>query len=258
MKLIKHKLDTNLSKIEIVPIADLHIGDKHCNMDKVIELINGVKNNRNRYCVLNGDILDNAIMDSVGDTYSSTSPMQQLSLIIELLRPIKDKILGITSGNHCNRTYNKVGIDLMEIVARELGLSRVYNRESITLLIKLGHMGDTNRQYPYTVFVLHGGASGNTVGGRVNALQRYETVIDSDVYIGSHTHQASIFPTSSFRVDTIHGTLQKVDKLFVSNGSTLEYGGYAESKVLKPSTLTYPIITLDGKKKSISARIEVQ
>ena len=258
MKLIKKTLDKNLKGIDIIPIADLHIGDVNCDMEMVQSLIDYVKNNKNVYCVLNGDILDNAIMDSVGDTYSGTSPIAQLSMAVELLRPIKDKILAITSGNHCNRTYKKVGIDLMEIVARELGLQSIYAMDSITLLLRLGQLGDSNRQIPYTLFVAHGGSGGSTVGGRVNGLQRYENVIDADVYIGSHTHQASIFPTSSYRVDVRNNTLQLVNKLFVSNGSTLVYGGYAENKVMKPSTMTYPIISLNGKRKSASARMIVE
>lgn len=258
MKLIKKTFDKDVKNIDIIPIADLHIGDKNCDMEMVQSLINYIKNNKNVYCVLNGDILDNAIMDSVGDTYSGSSPIAQLSMAVELLRPIKDKILSITSGNHCGRTYKKCGIDLMEVVARELGLHNIYAMDSMTLVLRLGQLGDSNRQIPYTLFVAHGGAGGSTVGGRINGLQRYENVIDADVYIGSHTHQASIFPTSSYRVDVRNNTLQLVNKLFVSNGSTLGYGGYAENKVLKPSTMTYPIISLNGKKKSASASMIVE
>ena len=99
MKAIKIKLDRTLKKVKIITLADLHIGDKDCDMDKVKELINKVKQ-KDYYCILNGDILDNAIMDSVGNTYDETyNPIEQLEIAIELLKPIKDKILCITCGN---------------------------------------------------------------------------------------------------------------------------------------------------------------
>jgi predicted MPP superfamily phosphohydrolase len=259
MKLIKKKLDKDLKSIEIVPIADLHIGDENCDMDMVKSLIDYVKKHKNAYCVLNGDIIDNAIMSSVGDTYKAKkSPMKQIIEAVELFKPIKDKILCITGGNHEYRTYKSVGVDLMEIVARELGIDDIYSMESATILLRLGHLGDSDRQIPYTLFVSHGAGAGSSVGGKVNSLARFENVIDADVYFGGHTHQASIFPTSSYRVDVRNNTLQLVNKLFVSNGSTLKYGGYAEMKTLKPTTLVFPVVTLDGTRKNISAEMSVQ
>ena len=48
--------------------------------------------------------------------------MEQIQKAIDLFNPIKDKITCITTGNHESRTYNKEGIDLIEVMARTDGI----------------------------------------------------------------------------------------------------------------------------------------
>lgn len=267
MKAIKVKLDRTLKKVKIITLADLHIGDKDCDMELVKELINKVKQ-KDYYCILNGDILDNAIMDSVGNTYDETyNPIEQLEIAIELLKPIKDKILCITCGNHEERTNRKVRIDLAYLIAQSLGLKDRYCEDgSGVVFLSLGELKSTKetngsgnaRQVAYSIFVSHGCKGGSTLGGKVNALKSYENIVTNcDVYIGSHTHQASIFPTTTFEVDTRNKSIYRRNKLFLSNGSTLNYGGYAEKANYQPNAMVYPTLELNGTVKLMSANIEL-
>ena len=121
---VTHELSSDIDNLELAIFADEHIGDPFCDMKYLRERIEYVKSNDNVYCLLNGDIMDNATTTSVGDTYTQIySPEQQIDLITELFLPIKDKILGITKGNHEHRSYKKEGIDVMKFVARNLGLA---------------------------------------------------------------------------------------------------------------------------------------
>lgn len=54
MKTIKIDLPQELSNIEIHTFADEHIGDMCCDMKRLIERIDYVKNTPNAYCILNG------------------------------------------------------------------------------------------------------------------------------------------------------------------------------------------------------------
>ena len=267
MKVIKIKLDRGIKKIKIITLADLHIGDKNCDMELVESLIKTVSQ-KDYYCILNGDILDNAIVDSVGNTYDeSLNPMRQLEYVIEMLRPIKDKILCITGGNHEERTNRKVGIDLSLLIASSLGLRNRYCEDgSGVVFLSLGNLDGTketngsgkNRQVAYTLYVSHGRRSGIGIGSKINALKQYENVVTNcDVYIGSHTHQASIFPTSTFEVDTRNHTIYRRNKLFLSNGSCIDYGGYAEQNNYQPNSMIYPVLELNGTKKLMSASLEI-
>lgn len=57
-----------LKSAEIHIFADEHIGDEFSDLESLKKRIEYVKNAPNAYCILNGDILDNATTDSVGDT----------------------------------------------------------------------------------------------------------------------------------------------------------------------------------------------
>lgn len=47
--------------IEIHPMADLHIGDSQCDYKLILERIEYIKNTKNAYCILDGDLMDTAI-----------------------------------------------------------------------------------------------------------------------------------------------------------------------------------------------------
>ena len=66
---ISHVLDCHDQPIEVIPIADLHIGDPNADMSLIKSLINGVRENPNRYTVLCGDLMNTAIIGSKSDTY---------------------------------------------------------------------------------------------------------------------------------------------------------------------------------------------
>ena len=134
MNCIKIDLPKELTEIEIHTLADLHMGDKFCDYQEINRQIEAIKNTPNAYCILNGDLMNNATKTSISDSYAEQlTPMQQIGQAVELLKPIRDKILSIQSGNHEKRTYRKEGIDLTEIVARELFLLDRYSRAGTIL-----------------------------------------------------------------------------------------------------------------------------
>ena len=173
MKIIKTDLSSELESVELHIFADEHIGDANCDIDRVIERIEYVKNTPNAYCILNGDLLDNATKTSIGDTYTQVfNPMGQLARAVELFSPIKDKILCITHGNHENRTYKKEGINLSRLIADQLGLSDVYSPTSAILFLRFG-MGTphTHNNKPcYTIYTLHGSGGGRKEGAKAIRL----------------------------------------------------------------------------------------
>ena len=119
MKTIKIDIDQNFTEIEIHTFADEHIGDEHCDIERLKKRIEYVKNTPNAFCILNGDILDNATRTSIGDTYTQEfNPMEQLQKAVELFECIKDKCICITHGNHENRTYRKEGVDMSYLIAK--------------------------------------------------------------------------------------------------------------------------------------------
>ena len=142
MKVIKVDLPRELAQVEIHTFADEHIGDEHSDIKRVLSRIDYVKNNPNAYCILNGDIVDNATRTSIGDIYTQVfNPMEQLKRAVDLFAPIKDKILCITHGNHENRSYKKEGLNISSLIATQLGLADKYTPTSAVVFVRVGNGG---------------------------------------------------------------------------------------------------------------------
>lgn len=264
MKTVKIDLPREYKSIELHTFADEHIGDEHCDIQRVLERIEHVRNTPNAYCILNGDIIDNATKTSIGDTYTQVfNPMEQLKKAVELFAPIKDKILLITHGNHENRTYKKEGINISSLIASQLGLSEKYTPTSAVLFIRFGESQtqmETNgsgkhRQICYTAYVLHGSGGGRKEGAKAIRLADMASIIDCDIYIHSHTHLPMVMKQGFHRIDTRNSTVALVDKLFVNTAASLKYGGYGEAGEFKPSSMHTPVIYLNGVKKEFTAKL---
>lgn len=258
MKVIKIDLPSELKELEVHIFADEHIGDEHCDMKRLLERIEYVKNTENAYCILNGDILDNATKTSIGDTYTQEfNPMEQLQKGVELFSPIKDKILCITHGNHENRTYKKEGINLSALIAAQLGLQDIYTPTSAVLFVRFGQ-GSSHihgRKICYTVYTLHGSGGGRKEGAKAIRLADMASIIDADIYIHSHTHLPMIMKQAYHRIDVTNSSVALVDKLFVNTAANLNYGGYGEAQEFKPSSKETPVIYLCGTKKKFTAKL---
>lgn len=265
MKVIKIDLPREFSSVEIHTFADEHIGDEHSDLKRLLNRIEYVKNTPNAYCILNGDIIDNATKTSIGDTYTQVfNPMEQLSKAVEIFEPIKDKILCITHGNHENRTYKKEGINLSCLMAKQLGLGDKYTSTSAVLFIRLGTQSrgqkETNgsgkiRRVCYTLYVLHGSGGGRKEGAKAIRLADMASIVDTDIYIHSHTHLPMVMKQAFHRIDTTNSSIALVDKLFVNTAANLTYGGYGEAGEFKPSSTDTPVIYLNGSKKYFEAKL---
>lgn len=265
MRSIKINLPEELKKISIHIFGDEHIGDEHCDLKRLFERIEYVRDTPNAYCIMNGDILDNATKTSIGDTYTQElNPMQQLQRAIELFEPIKDKILCVTHGNHENRTYKKEGINLSYLIAKQLGIEDRYSPTSAVLFVRFGKelkgRKETNgsgkvRKLCYTIYVLHGSGGGRKEGAKAIRLADMASIVDTDIYIHNHTHLPMVMKQGFFRIDARNSAVAMVDKLFVNGAANLNYGGYGEAQEFKPASKQSPVIYLNGTRKEMSAEL---
>ena len=81
------------------------------------------------------------------------------------------------------------------------------------------------------------------------------SIVDTDIYIHSHTHLGMIMKQGFHRIDTSNSTVACVDKLFVNTAANLRYGGYGEAAEFKPSSMETPVIYLDGVRKNFMAKL---
>lgn len=260
MKAIHNNLSEDFASIEIHTFADLHIGDVHCDHQKIRERIEAVKEKDNAFVILNGDICNNATKTSVSDSYAEEiPPMEQLERFVSLFEPIKDRILAVTSGNHENRTYNKEGIDITAVACKQLGIEDKYTKAGALIFVKFGqgvkHENKRKSKQLYTIYCIHGSGGGRKEGAKAIRLADMANIVDADIYIHSHTHLPMIMKQGFHRIDRLNGVANKVDKLFVNTSAMLNYGGYGEAYEFKPSSKDCPVIYLYSKQRRMEARL---
>lgn len=262
MQAVRADYPTDWPHANVYTLADLHIGDSHCDESEVLDRVKAVQEDPYGLCILNGDLMNTALKTSVSDVYGEVlSPMQQISYLVNMLRPIAGKVIGVTAGNHENRVYRNDGIDVTRLVCRELGIEEKYAPEGILIFLRFGtrsthgghlHDGRNPRQW-YSIYATHGSGGGRKEGAKAIRLADMAAVVDADIYVHSHTHLPMVMKQSFFRADSSNCVAKQVQKLFINTGATLNYGGYGQAQEFKPADISTPVIRLEAKQKRMKA-----
>ena len=251
MQVIKRELGEEFKQIKVLALSDMHIGDSLCNLKLIRSVLDEVKESDNTFIILNGDLMNNSIKNSVSTVYDEVlSPMEQITRLTDLLEPIKDRILVIHPGNHEWRSYKEDGVDIVRLVARQLGIEDRFSDGWWYLYLTLG-MGNKGRPIMYTITGVHGYGGGRKHGGKINNLVEMSDKVIADVYVMGHTHTPIMTRNSIFMPDYQHKTLVQKDKYYLMTNSFLEYGGYGEALGYTPSTNDHQEMILSGTKKLI-------
>ena len=259
VKPIKVDLPKDLKELQVVAIADAHIGDGQSDIERIKEDIAYVRDHENAYCVLNGDLMNCAIKTSISDIYSETAdPMSELKMCMDLFGCISDKVLCVVPGNHEDRHYRTNGIDITRLMCQQLGIEDRYSPTVALVFLRFGSdTGSTHHNRPilYTIYVTHGSGGGRKDGGKIQRLADYATIVDADIYIAGHTHLGASFKKGFYRPCAANSSITCSTHLFVNTSASLGYGGYAEKGGFDPPCKDRPIIWLSGERKERRATI---
>lgn len=256
MRVIVKDFPKEWEKVYILPISDIHYGNPLCDIEKLKRYLNWAMSLENVYFLLNGDLIECAIKESPSNIYQQKiNPQEQLDFMKDFWGKYKNRILGMTAGNHEMRLYREVGLDITKELADYLGVP--YEREGLILKIHIGK--DRNRkerQVPYLIYMTHGWSNARTSGAKLNAMESLSSIIiNADIYISSHTHKLISSPELVYFIDDKNNAVVEKKRYYVSSGSYLRYGDYAQVKGLRPAKLGTARIRLDGTRKDIHISI---
>lgn len=259
MKELKVKLDTTKNNFQLMVLGDMHIGDKLCDLDLIKETLDYVKKTKDCYVILNGDLINNALKTSKSDSYQEQMTIEEeQDLLIDLLKPIKDKILVMASGNHEYRTSLLAGINPLRAVAYALGIKDKFVENSYVLTIEFGVAhGMKNLKNKYVVYGIHGGSGGGRrAGATANALQDMSLILpNADLYIHSHTHTTINYNDMVFLYDSKTQRLKEHQRTYYNANAFLKYGGYAEQKGYKPADRQPSVLVVNALRKKGEMKI---
>jgi len=186
------------------------------------------------WILLMGDLIENSTKRSVGaGVYEQTlSPDEQKDAVYDLLGPHRERIVGLFTGNHEERTFKDSGHDPSKEMARVLRVP--YLRYAAFLRLYVGGAG-------YTVYASHGSSGAATSAGKLNAVKKLARVGEADVYLMGHMHDLLTETVLRKVVDTRNKTVKDVRRHFVVTGNFLSYeDSYGEMKNYEPSKIGAP------------------
>ena len=259
---------SQFESVEIVPIADCHIGNILCDIQSLHDTISYIMKEPEdpkcaRICLLNGDLTESVTRQSVGNIFDRTmTPQVQVATMIEMLKPLTEtsekypqgKILSYCGGNHDTDRYKDTGITAAESIACALGLEDRYSPNGCYSFITLGRIQDKGISR-VSIYNQHMTGGGSTVGGKANRIGKISNGIIADVIVGSHVHLPMTFKEDVILPYEQKGVLRQKTVTYVISNSFLKFGDYSQKMGMKPSTITVPrIFVRQGRTKDHSGR----
>lgn len=247
--------------IYIVPIGDIHIGDisgvggsseegKYAT-DKLIKLVDWIKNTPQAYTILMGDIFDAVTKQSVGNVYDIQYNLKHAKeYVCDILSPIKDKIILCISGNHEERIEQSVGDNPVNDISYRLGIDYFPNWCAYIFLgvgeARSGEKKDRRRPIFYSMYCHHLSGGGRTKGGKLNRVSLLSSMVLADIYCGAHVHLKGCFKGKYIFPDFNNHKIREQQQTFVATGSFMGYASYSvKGQFDKPATGS-PRIRLNG------------
>lgn len=251
---IVHKFPENRT-ITIYPVADVHLGAAEHMCREWGSFVERVKNEPNSYIILAGDLINNALKTSVSNVYAETMrPREQKQRMIEMLTPLREKILCAVGGNHERRSAKDADIDITYDIMCKLDIEDLYRENMAFVKIQMGdNQNKSGTKNPtYVLAVNHGAGGGALTGGGVNRYERFAYALDGvDGLICGHTHKPLVTAPAKISVNPRTNKVYVRQFRVVVATSWLDYGGYAASYMLPPTSHAPQTLTLHGDHKEM-------
>ena len=246
MKYIETKIKSDVAYV--LPIGDIHIGDKNVDYKLLQDTIEWVNANKNVYVIGMGDILNVATRGSKSSPFQQDMDLnEQVDFAIKLFKPIKSRIIGLLQGNHEKRIEEFCGYDPLIAICHALDTKYLKYSSVLSFVV------DKGNGIAYTMYAHHTTGGGQTPGSKINRVNKLRNLVcNCDAYLGGHNHSLGVMSVMAGVVDTIHKSVNRKRQLLIDCGSYLSWDdAYAEQMMLEPVKLGSPRIRLDGKRRDI-------
>ena len=233
--------------ITIIPISDIHLGNKGCNIGKFEQILKLINDTPDCYTILMGDQTETATKTSVGlglfeEDFDIADQIKLLKVALEPLAR-QGKILGMLTGNHEMRVSYLVKLNPAEMVCEKL---------DIPYLGFQGYISAKVGTQIYHIFASHGTSCGASPAGKISAIRMLNKIANADIYLSGHTHAKLYDQDIIFEINDETGFVVPVLRHYLACGSFMEYWGtYPEMKLLSPSTTGAVMMKLSATAKDV-------
>ena len=214
--------------VHLYIISDVHIGAHGFQNKAFHRYVETIKNDPLAVVIIIGDLIDNATQGSKGCMFSQRMmPQKQVETIIELLYPIKEKIIFFCIGNHEERTFRQTGSDPGYTMCLGLNCLDKYN-------FVHGFITITAKGKQYKIYATHNIGKSEC---KLKTMARAHP--DCDLVIGAHVHTPKVVSVAQ----QLHSGKTKTTYA-VTGKAWLEDESYSISAAYEPVSDVQPVIHL--------------
>jgi len=231
-------------------LGDVHLGSKECDEKLFKDKVKWIEKQDDLGVILIGDLINAGLRASIGaGTYDDDyNPQEQYEKVLDILYPIKSKILFSLQGNHEARIYDVASFDVTKMLSRELGVT--YAKDGIGILKQ--KVNGNN----YIVAATHGSTGSATVMGKMNGCLKLSNYIDADIYCYGHTHALAHTVELYRRVNLKNKMIDEKERHFILTGNFLNFdSSYGERKGYSPMKKGMPTVHLSGSKFDVQVEM---
>lgn len=213
-------------EVHLYIVSDVHCG-AHGFAEKAFKkYIEQIRLDDKAAVLILGDLIDNATQGSKGCVFSQrVAPQKQIETVIEMLTPIRDKIIFMCIGNHEERSFRQTGNDPGYTIG--LGLQCLDRYNYVHGFITIAALGKK-----YKIYATH------NIGRSESKLKTMARAHpDCDVIVGGHIHQTKVVPVHQ----QLHNGSVKTTYAITGN-AWLKDESYSISAAYEPVGMEPPII----------------
>lgn len=253
MRVITKTYPKDTEYITLYPISDVHWGAAECMEREFCAYLKKIEADPTAAVLLAGDLLNNGVKSSKTDVYKEKYPPDvQKEMMIDLLEPIKDKIVAGVAGNHEYRTTKESCQDVMKDIFWALQIKDRYEPDAVFVKISVGEK-QNRKPATYMLYITHGNGGGAALGSGVSKQDNYQIAIEGvDISISGHTHKPAKVPSARLVFDSRNNNIVRSNTLIFVCTAWLDYGGYPVRGQMRPTAFYPDTIRLDGRSKSWS------
>lgn len=252
MRYFRHRANEN--SLTLYPIVCWHIGAPQSDRPFILETIERIKADPKGRVIYMGDGGECTTRASKGDIFSQTMNLQeQHNTLLDLLKPIKDKILFGVRGNHGHRVYKETGLEFDEVLM--MGLQKPYLGVSAFWHLELKYA-------TFGIYTHHGLSSGSSMASKVNKAIALNQSVNADVTMSAHSHICTEVPPHHTAYLSDSPSPQGGDPIrwrtnysFICGCAYDSRTGYAEDKGYSPILPAHMSITLTMRKENRGTNI---
>lgn len=200
MQIINFEYPCEINKpLKLAGFSDPHADSPQCDRKRFVKDLDTCKA-EGRQIFLVGDLFDAIIhsdrkrfVPSTNEDNSDNQLNKKLDILFDILKPYANNILMITRGNHEESIIKYNGIDLLEILVKQLNMVKTNGQIALgdyQNFVRISFNKNNKLRTKYDIFLHHGAGGNAPITKGMLDFNRIIHGVDADLVLIGHKHNA--------------------------------------------------------------------